>query len=109
MGGTDYGNGFFYCPGYGNQCGPPGPYFDVGVDATSETISFTAYANGGGLVFFVVEPEEQGPQGPIIDNVVTLTAAPYVPGPTPEPRLWPVLGLAIAGLLLFRRRSGKLA
>lgn len=29
--------------------------------------------------------------------------------PAPEPRLWPVLGLAIVGLLVLRRRSRKLA
>jgi hypothetical protein len=103
MSGTYYGNGFFTCPGAGNQCGPDptaGGY-NVSVDAGSDNISLTVNGSGDGLVFFVVEPETPG----AIDNIVTLTGGPIAS--TPEPRLWPVLGLAIVGLLLLRKRSIK--
>jgi hypothetical protein len=94
------------------QCGPDptlAPYNATsslpGSDGTDTKVSFKVAGDGKGLVFFAIEPE--GDSG--LNNLVTAKITPNT-ATTPEPRLWPVLGLAFLGLVGFRRfRSAKLA
>jgi len=79
-------------------------------DGTQEQVSFTVFGDGKGLVFFAVEPETDG----IDPNTNSLylnnsVSAEITFAAAPEPRLWPVLGLGLVGLVLLRRfRSAKL-
>jgi len=108
LGDTYFGNGFFVCPGAGNQCGPDptasGSPYDVSVTADSQSISLTVNGSGDGLVFFVVEPETPGSVNNIVEANITPNSSAV-----PEPRLIPLIGLALIGFLLLRVKSTRLS
>jgi hypothetical protein len=69
---------------------------------TSTLLTFQVPGNGQGVSFFVAEDLSSAPTSA---PTPTITLAG-----TPEPRLWPILGLGLVGLVLLRRfRSAKLA
>jgi hypothetical protein len=96
--------GAFVCPNGGyTPCGAdPTGFVTASADASTavglDSVTFTVDGDGKDLVFFAIETEP--PTG--VTNQVTATVA-YT-STVPEPALLPILGLAVVGLVLFRRR-----
>jgi hypothetical protein len=76
-------------------------------DGTENQVSFNVPGSGDGFSFFAVEKEDAGVA---IDNFVTANITLNTTSTVPEPSLFPILGLAVVGLLGWKRyRSAKLA
>lgn len=66
---------------------------------TATQVTFSISGDSTGLVFFAVVPNPTG-----ADLMVTPT---YTTSATPEPRLWPILGVALLAVPLWRRRRSS--
>ena len=66
--------------------------------------SFTVTGNGKGLVFFVVLDKPLLTTDPPPDPKDVTASIQLSTSPVPEPTLWPLLAIAIGGLLVIRRR-----
>jgi len=110
---TDLGQSFgaFVCPLGTSQCGPdPSSFTTASTDSASlaspnttvDAVQFKISGNHPGLVFYAIVPNPVGAIGTVTADIQISTA-------TPEPRLFPILGLAFVGLLVWRRRLAKLA
>jgi hypothetical protein len=95
----------------GNPCStldPNSSPFNATVSALSNgtdngnTVTFTFPGDGQGFAFYAIESEPAGAAGTVTATITLNGSA------VPEPASWPILGLAIAGLVfLHQRRSAK--
>jgi hypothetical protein len=102
----DIAFGAFVCPNGGyTPCGAdPTGFVTASADASTavglDSVTFTVDGDGKDLVFFAIETEP--PTG--VTNQVT-AAVTLNTSTVPEPGLFPILGLAVVGLFLVRRRN----